>query len=121
MWRRTSARTRGSAIDARTTRHAGYLASQRLRKRIEECFGWGKDGRPLRKMRVYGKSKVELPGDPHDWLLHAAAGREAPGRLCAGTGVGAVSLLDEETEPMSTNLTSNHPNRTNPSRCESEK
>lgn len=52
--------TRGSAIDARTTRHAGYMASQRLRKRIEECFGWSKDGRPLRKMKLYGKRKVEF-------------------------------------------------------------
>jgi hypothetical protein len=51
---------RGSAIDARTTRHAGYLASQRVRKRIEECFGWSKDGRPLRKMKLYGKPKVEF-------------------------------------------------------------
>ncbi len=50
--------TRGSAIDARTTRHAGYLSSQRVRKRIEECFGWSKDGRALRKMKVYGKPKV---------------------------------------------------------------
>jgi transposase len=44
----------GSAIDGRTTRHRGYLASQRLRKRIEEIFGWSKDGRALRKMRVVG-------------------------------------------------------------------
>jgi transposase len=51
---------RGSAIDARTTRHAGYLASQRIRKRIEECFGWSKDGRPLRKMKLYGKRKVQF-------------------------------------------------------------
>lgn len=50
--------TRSSAIDARTSRHAGYRASQRIRKRIEECFGWSKDGRPLRKMKVYGKEKV---------------------------------------------------------------
>ncbi|HEV2701238.1 MAG TPA: IS5 family transposase [Steroidobacteraceae bacterium] len=48
------ARPGGSAIDARTTRHAGYLASQRIRKRIEEAFGWSKDGRALRKMRVRG-------------------------------------------------------------------
>jgi transposase len=52
--------TRGSAIDARTTRHSGYVVSQRIRKRIEECFGWCKDGRPLRKMKVYGKRKVEF-------------------------------------------------------------
>lgn len=44
----------GSAIDRRTTRHQGYLISQRIRKRIEEAFGWSKDGRPLRKMRVRG-------------------------------------------------------------------
>jgi transposase len=48
------ARPGGSAIDARTTRHGGYLASQRIRKRIEEAFGWAKDGRPMRKMRVRG-------------------------------------------------------------------
>lgn len=49
---------RGSAIDTRTTRHPGYLANQRLRERIEECFGWGKDGRPMRRMKVLGKEKV---------------------------------------------------------------
>ena len=48
----------GSAIDSRMTRHAGYLASQRIRKRIEECFGWGKDGLPMRKMKVVGKPHV---------------------------------------------------------------
>jgi hypothetical protein len=32
----------GSAIDGRTTRHAGYGLSQVVRKRIEEHFGWGK-------------------------------------------------------------------------------
>ena len=33
---------RRSAIDRRTTRHAGYAVSQQKRKRIEESFGWGK-------------------------------------------------------------------------------
>jgi len=33
---------RRSAIDGRTTRHAGYAVSQQKRKRIEEPFGWGK-------------------------------------------------------------------------------
>jgi len=32
----------GSAIDGRTTRHDGYTISQRIRKRIEEVFGWMK-------------------------------------------------------------------------------
>jgi hypothetical protein len=36
----TSDPRRGSAIDARTTRHAGYLVSQRKRKLVEEIFGW---------------------------------------------------------------------------------
>jgi len=31
---------RRSAIDGRTTRHSGYAASQRIRKRLEEAFGW---------------------------------------------------------------------------------
>ena len=48
----------GSALDARTTRHMGYRVSQRIRKRIEESFGWGKDGRPLRKMKVTGHTQV---------------------------------------------------------------
>jgi transposase len=50
----------GTALDARTSRHAGYVVSQRIRKRIEECFGWCKDGRPLRKMKLYGKRNVEF-------------------------------------------------------------
>jgi transposase len=33
---------RRSRIDRRTVRHAGYLASQRARKRIEEAFAWVK-------------------------------------------------------------------------------
>jgi hypothetical protein len=33
---------RSSAIDGSTTRHAGYSVSQRIRKRIEEAFGWVK-------------------------------------------------------------------------------
>ena len=48
----------GSAIDARTTRHAGYEMSQRKRKRIEECFGWLKDIALLRKLKHRGLFKV---------------------------------------------------------------
>jgi transposase len=33
---------KGAALDGRTTRHAAYAVSQRIRKRIEEAFGWGK-------------------------------------------------------------------------------
>jgi transposase len=52
------ARPGGSAIDARTTRHAGYAVSQKKRKRIEECFGWLKDIALLRKLKHRGLFKV---------------------------------------------------------------
>ena len=42
---------RRSAIDGRTTLHAGYAVSQQKRKRIEEPFSWGKTiGAPARPM-----------------------------------------------------------------------
>ena len=47
-----------SAIDGRTTRHPGYQVSQRIRKRIEEAFGWAKTVAGLRKMRHRGLPKV---------------------------------------------------------------
>jgi transposase len=49
---------RRSAIDGRTTRHAGYAISQRLRKRIEEPFGWIKAAAGLRKTRHRGLPRV---------------------------------------------------------------
>jgi transposase len=52
------ARPGGSAIDGRTTRHAGYAVSQRKRKRIEECFGWLKTIALMRKVRHRGVCKV---------------------------------------------------------------
>ncbi|MBD0273444.1 MAG: transposase, partial [Acetobacteraceae bacterium] len=50
---------RRSAVDGRTTRHAGYAASQRIRKRIEEAFGWAKTVAGLRKARHRGLPKVD--------------------------------------------------------------
>jgi transposase len=49
---------RRSASDARTTRHAGYAASQRVRKRIEDAFGWIKTVGGLRKTRHRGTARV---------------------------------------------------------------
>jgi len=49
---------RRSAIDGRTTRHAGYAVSQVVRKRIEEVFGWGKEVAGLRRMRLRGLARV---------------------------------------------------------------
>jgi transposase len=51
---------RRSAIDRRTTRHPGYAASQRVRKRIEEAFGWIKTVAGLKKTRFRGLARVDL-------------------------------------------------------------
>ena len=52
-------RSGGSAIVGRTTRHPGYEVSQRKRKRIEQCFGWGKLIGPIRQVMVQGLVKVD--------------------------------------------------------------
>jgi transposase len=59
---------RGSAIDGRTTRHAGYEVSQRKRKLVEQAFGWVKTVGLLRKLHHRGGPLV-------DWIFtfHAAA------------------------------------------------
>jgi transposase len=57
---------RRSAIDRRTTRHSGYAVSQRIRKRIEEAFGWIKT--------VAGQAKTKLRGrDRVGWAFTFAA------------------------------------------------
>jgi len=50
----------GSAIDARTTRHAGYRISQRVRKRVEEIFGWVKTVANFRRTRFRGRARTQL-------------------------------------------------------------
>jgi len=57
---------RRSAIDERTTRHAGYAVSQRVRKRVEEIFGWLKTVALFRKTRHRGVRRV-------GWLFTFAA------------------------------------------------
>jgi len=49
---------RKTAVDRRTTRHAGYAVSLRVRKRIEEIFGWIKTTANLRKTRHRGRARV---------------------------------------------------------------
>ena len=49
---------RSSAIDGRTTRHAGYALSQRIRKRIEEAFGWIKIIAGQERTRFRGRERV---------------------------------------------------------------
>lgn len=50
---------RKTAVDARTTRHAGYDISQRCRKRIEEVFGWIKSSAGLAKVKLRGRERVD--------------------------------------------------------------
>ena len=51
-----AAKASGNAIDGRTTRHAGYAVSQRLRKRVEEIFGW---------MKTIGQAARRHPLEAH--------------------------------------------------------
>ncbi len=55
-------KVRGSAIDGRTTRHAGYAISQQKRKLIEQVFGWMKTIGGLRRLRHRG-------GELVDWIM----------------------------------------------------
>ena len=54
------ARRKWSIVDKRTTRHAGYQVSQRIRKRIEEIFGWIKTVGGGRKLRYKGVARNQL-------------------------------------------------------------
>lgn len=53
---------RRSAIDGRTTRHPGYAVSQRIRKRVEEVFGWMKTVGGFRRTRYRGLDRTGLAG-----------------------------------------------------------
>ena len=102
-------RTR-SAIDGRTTRHPGYRMSQKIRKRVEEIFGWMK--------RVGGFRRTRYPGvEPHragrilrsHGLQPGADGQPAvatedPGRSVGVTcpGRSAPKWPDGASEPLQT-------------------
>ena len=49
---------RASALDERTTRHAGYAVSLKKRKRVEQSFGWMKIIGMLKKVKLRGREKV---------------------------------------------------------------
>ena len=49
---------RRSGVDGRTQRHPGYTASQRVRKRIEEVFGWVKSSAGFRQTKHRGRERV---------------------------------------------------------------
>ena len=56
------ARRTHSAIDGRTTGHASYRASQKVRKRVEEIFGWMKTVGGFRRTRYRGVERTGLAG-----------------------------------------------------------
>ena len=51
-------KARHSAIDGRTTRHAGYAVSQKRRKKIEEPFGWAKTVGGMAQTMLRGVERV---------------------------------------------------------------
>jgi transposase len=78
---------RASAIDGRTTRHPGYALSQRIRKRVEEVFGWMKTVGGFRRTRYRGLDRTGLAG----YLVAAAYNLVRLSRLAARQGASAAA------------------------------
>jgi IS5 family transposase len=72
---------RGSNIDARTTGHVGYAISQRIRKRVEEVFGWIKTVGNFRKTRYIGLGANQIAA----YVLAAAYNLLRVAKLTAAT------------------------------------
>ena len=66
-----------AGLDGRTTRTQNYQLSQKIRKRVEECFGWMKEIGGLRRVKVRGEERVGL----HGWLVGTAYNLVRMGRL----------------------------------------
>ena len=81
-------KVRGSAIDGRTTRHAGYHVSQRKRKLVEQVFGWMKTVGGLRKLRHRGIRPGGLAAHLRRHRLYLGPVAESGGEvsLIAGRG-----------------------------------
>ena len=62
LWNTTAhvaQKKRGSGIDGRTTRHDGYRISLKIRKRVEEVFGWLKTIGCVGKLHHRGRERVD--------------------------------------------------------------
>ncbi len=77
---------RRSAVDGRTTRHAGYRLSQVARKRIEEHFGWGKTVGRIRQTVYRGIQRV----DQHFKLTMTASNLVRMARMLSAGPQGAT-------------------------------
>lgn len=75
---------RRSAIDRRTTRHAGYGVSQSKRKRVEEIFGWMKTIGGFRRTRFIGLELTQLAAQLAAYLVATAYNLVRMARLVAG-------------------------------------
>lgn len=53
-----AAKDKHSAVEARVTRHDGYKTSLKVRKRIEEVFGWAKTVGGMAKTKLIGQAKL---------------------------------------------------------------
>jgi hypothetical protein len=85
---------RRSAIDARTTRHPGYVVSQQKRKRIEEPVWLGQDHRRPRTANATRCPKARLQVHPHNGRIQS----HPPAKACRGHSMTARS----DTNPLPT-------------------
>lgn len=83
---RNDAHRGGSAIDGRTSRHAGYGISQVIRKHIEEHFGWGKTVGRIRQTAYRGIKRV----DQHFKLTMLVSNLIRMARILAAVSQGAA-------------------------------
>ena len=68
----------GSALDLRTTGWPGYAVSQRIRKRVEEIFGWIKTVGNFRRTRYRGVARTSFAA----YLVGAAYNLVRIAKLC---------------------------------------
>lgn len=86
-------RSGGSALDARTTRHAGHALSIEARKLIEESFGWAKDIGLFRRPKLRGRRKMETAALVTLTGLQPGAHAQPPGgRVHVARSTPCVSL-----------------------------
>ena len=76
---------RSSAIDGRTTRHPVYAISQRIRKRVEEIFGWMKTVGGFRRTRYRGAGPDRSGGVSGSYSLQSGPHGQAPGTAKGST------------------------------------
>ncbi len=87
---------RSSAVDERTTRHAGYEVSQRKRKRVEQSFGWMKMVGMLRKVKLRGIDKVGMAVHLHRSCLQPVPIAKSDGQNMNGASIRAI---ESEKQP----------------------